>query len=199
MVATGQMSDVLIDVTDLCKTYRTGKVEFQALCGVSFTVPAGQFLALTGPSGSGKSTLMNLLGCLDTPTAGTYRLGGRDVSQLTENERASIRNRQIGFVFQTFNLLPLATALENVELPLLYGDWEDRRERAMHALEKVGLADWARHRPTELSGGQRQRVAIARALVTEPSVILADEPTGNLDSKSGAQIMELFAQLHSEA
>lgn len=192
------MAEHLIEVTDLCKTYRTGKVEFQALCGVSFTIDEGEYVSLTGPSGSGKSTLMNLLGCLDSPTEGTYALNGRDISRLTENQRADIRNSQLGFVFQTFNLLPLASAVENVEVPLLYGGWDNRRARAMQALEKVGLADWAAHRPAEMSGGQRQRVAIARALVTEPSVVLADEPTGNLDSKTGRQILEMFGEFHRE-
>ncbi len=192
------MAETLVDVENLCKIYRTGSVEFEALCGVSFEITEGEFVALTGPSGSGKSTLMNLIGCLDSATSGTYRLNGTDVSQLTENDRAAIRNTQLGFVFQTFNLLPLASAVENVELPLLYGRWEDRRERAMAALERVGLADWASHRPTEMSGGQRQRVAIARALVTGPSLIMADEPTGNLDSKTGQQILETFQELHAE-
>jgi len=192
------MTEHLIEADNLSKTYRTGSVEFEALRGVSFEVDEGEYVALTGPSGSGKSTLMNLLGCLDSASGGTYRLNGRDISRLTENERAAIRNHQVGFVFQTFNLLPLANAAQNVELPLLYGDWENRRERAMEALERVGLADWARHRPSEMSGGQRQRVAIARALVTGPSVILADEPTGNLDTKTGQQILEVFHQLHEE-
>jgi len=192
------MAETLVDVENLCKIYRTGSVEFEALCGVSFEITEGEFVALTGPSGSGKSTLMNLIGCLDSATSGTYRLNGTDVSQLTENDRAAIRNTQLGFVFQTFNLLPLASAVENVELPLLYSRWEDRRERAMAALERVGLADWASHRPTEMSGGQRQRVAIARALVTGPSLIMADEPTGNLDSKTGQQILETFQELHAE-
>jgi len=192
------MTEHLIEADNLSKTYRTGSVEFEALRGVSFEVDEGEYVALTGPSGSGKSTLMNLLGCLDSASGGTYRLNGRDISRLTENERAAIRNHQVGFVFQTFNLLPLANAAQTVELPLLYGDWENRRERAMEALERVGLADWARHRPSEMSGGQRQRVAIARALVTGPSVILADEPTGNLDTKTGQQILEVFHQLHEE-
>ena len=155
-------------------------------------------IVIVGSNGAGKSTLMNLIGCLDSATSGTYRLNGKDVSQLTENQQAEIRNTQLGFVFQTFNLLPLANAIENVELPLLYGHWDNRRERAMTALERVGLADWATHRPTEMSGGQCQRVAIARALVTEPSVIMADEPTGNLDSKTGQQILETFQELHAE-
>jgi len=192
------MAEILVEAQDLCKIYRTGSIEFEALCGVSFEIAQGEFVALTGPSGSGKSTLMNLIGCLDTATSGTYRLNGKDVSGLTENQQAEIRNTQLGFVFQTFNLLPLASAVENVELPLLYGRWENRRERAMTALERVGLADWATHRPPEMSGGQCQRVAIARALVTEPSVIMADEPTGNLDSKTGQQILEMFQRLHAE-
>ncbi len=192
------MAEILVEAEDLCKIYRTGSVEFEALCGVSFEISEGEFVALTGPSGSGKSTLMNLIGCLDTATSGTYRLNGKDVSGLTENQQAEIRNTQLGFVFQTFNLLPLASAVENVELPLLYGRWENRRERAMTALERVGLADWATHRPTEMSGGQCQRVAIARALVTEPTVIMADEPTGNLDSKTGQQILEMFQELHAD-
>jgi len=192
------MAEALVQVQDLCKIYRTGSIEFEALCDVTFEINEGEFVALTGPSGSGKSTLMNLIGCLDSLTSGTYRLNGKDVSELTENERAEIRNTQLGFVFQTFNLLPLASAVANVELPLLYGRWDNRRERAMAALERVGLTDWASHRPTEMSGGQRQRVAIARALVTEPSVIMADEPTGNLDSKTGQQILEMFQELHAD-
>lgn len=192
------MVEALVEVEDLCKVYRTGSIEFEALCDVSFEINEGEFVALTGPSGSGKSTLMNLIGCLDSLTSGAYRLNGRDVSGLTENERADIRNTQLGFVFQTFNLLPLASAVANVELPLLYGRWDNRRERAMTALERVGLADWAGHRPSELSGGQCQRVAIARALVTQPSLIMADEPTGNLDSKTGQQILEMFQELHAE-
>jgi len=186
----------LIRTEDLWKTYRFGQSELHAVRGVSFEVEEGEFLCLMGPSGSGKSTLMNLLGCLDVPTRGRYWLAGREVSRLSENERARVRNRQIGFVFQAFNLLPQASALENVELPLLYGPWSDRRKRALHALEQVGLADRARHRPREMSGGEQQRVAIARALVTEPSIVMADEPTGNLDSATGLQIMEIFRELN---
>lgn len=189
----------LIDVENLTRTYQTGEVEVQALRGVTFGIRRGEYVAIMGPSGSGKSTLMNLLGCLDTPTAGQYRLNGVAVEELDKNHLAWLRNRQIGFVFQQFHLLPRSTALDNVMLPLLYSGGmndEEREERAISALTAVGLADRMEHRPTELSGGQQQRVAIARALVTEPALLLADEPTGNLDSTSSGEILELFGRLN---
>jgi putative ABC transport system ATP-binding protein len=188
----------LIETRDLWKTYVMGDEEIHALKGVSITIERGEYVAIMGPSGSGKSTLMNLIGCLDTPSKGTYLLNDKEVSLMNDNELARIRNEEIGFVFQTFNLLPRATALHNVELPLVYAGMgkKERLEQAKSAIERVELTHRMTHKPNELSGGQRQRVAIARALVNNPSILLADEPTGNLDSKTGVEIMALFAKLH---
>jgi putative ABC transport system ATP-binding protein len=187
----------IIDMSGIRKVYDTGKVKVEALKGIDLAVEKGEFVAIVGPSGSGKSTLMNLIGCLDTPTAGTYRLGGEDVSKFSRDELADVRNRRVGFVFQGFNLLPQITAFENVEMPLLFGGVppKKRRERVAELLTRVGLGDRMDHKPTELSGGQMQRVAIARALAMQPDVILADEPTGNLDTSAGGDIMALFSEL----
>ncbi|WP_255806944.1 ABC transporter ATP-binding protein [Belliella alkalica] len=190
----------IIETSDIQKTYKMGAEEVRALKSVSISVNKGEYVAFMGPSGSGKSTLMNIIGCLDTPSAGTYILNEKDVSDMSENELAEIRNKEIGFVFQTFNLLPRASCLENVALPLIYAGYNksDREDKAFIALKNVGLADRVHHKPNELSGGQRQRVAIARALVNDPSIILADEPTGNLDTKTSYSIMELFHELHQK-
>ena len=192
--------EALIHAEDLWRTYQMGAEEIHALRGVSFTIDRGEYVAIMGPSGSGKSTLMNLIGCLDTPTKGTYVLHGKTVSAMDDDELAGIRNREIGFVFQTFNLLPRATALHNVELPLVYAGIprDERLTTARRALDMVDLGDRVNHKPNELSGGQRQRVAIARALVMQPSILLADEPTGNLDSTTGEDIMRLFGKLHDD-
>jgi len=188
----------VIDTHDISKMYRMGTEEIHALRSVTITIQRGEYVAFMGPSGSGKSTLMNIVGCLDTPTGGRYILNGKDVSRMSDNQLADVRNKEIGFVFQTFNLLPRATSLDNVALPLIYAGYNksDRQEKAMQALRSVGLETRAKHRPNELSGGQRQRVAIARALVNDPSIILADEPTGNLDTKTSHEIMDLFEALY---
>ena len=190
----------LIELKGITKVYKIGQQELAALNGVSLNIEKGEYVALMGPSGSGKSTLMNILGCLDTPTSGSYLLNGKFVSERTESELAAIRNKEIGFVFQSFNLLPRQTALENVQLPLVYAGFkkEERVARAEKVMQQVDLSNRQNHRPNELSGGQRQRVAVARALVNEPSIILADEPTGNLDSKTSFEIMELFEAIHQQ-
>jgi len=194
----------MIEIREVTKVYQMGEIEVHALRGASLNVAPGEWVAITGPSGSGKSTLMHIIGCLDTPTAGSYRLNDNEVSGLNDNQLAAVRNGQIGFVFQTFNLLPRATALQQVMLPMQYHrdgarlPRAERMRRAREALELVGLGDRLRHRPTELSGGQQQRVAIARALAQQPSILLADEPTGNLDSKSGSEVMEILRNLHRE-
>ncbi|WP_161888814.1 ABC transporter ATP-binding protein [Pontibacter russatus] len=192
--------NTLIETHDISKIYRMGAETIHALKSVSIKIERGEYVAFMGPSGSGKSTFMNIIGCLDTPTGGTYILNGQDVSNMTDNELAEVRNKEIGFVFQTFNLLPRQSSLENVALPLIYAGYgkSAREEKAQRALESVGLGTRGKHKPNELSGGQRQRVAIARALINDPSIILADEPTGNLDSKTSYEIMELFEDLHSK-
>ncbi len=197
-LVTRSAEPIIIDIENITKDYVMGEEIVHALRGVSLQIRSNEYLAIMGPSGSGKSTLMNMLGCLDTPSSGRYEFNGRDVSAMSDDELAAIRNREIGFVFQTFNLLPRADSLRNVELPLVYAgiDPETRRERAATVLREVGLGDRLHHKPNELSGGQRQRVAIARALVNDPSIILADEPTGNLDSKTGEEIMALFENLY---
>ena len=188
----------LIELTGVCKTYRSGSLRVTALGGITLAIDKGEYVAVMGPSGSGKSTLMHILGCLDVPSSGSYRLAGEDVSAMSENQLADVRNRRVGFVFQQFNLLASMSALRNVELPLSYGSVSrvERRERASTALDRVGLGDRLQHRPGELSGGEQQRVAIARALVTEPDLVLADEPTGNIDSAATSEILSLFDELH---
>jgi putative ABC transport system ATP-binding protein len=194
------MSEPIIRIRDLTRHYVMGTETVQALRGVSLDIGRNEYVAIMGPSGSGKSTMMNMIGCLDTPTGGEYWLNGQEVSQLTDDQLARVRNKEIGFVFQTFNLLPRATSLHNVELPLVYAgvSSKERRNRASAALQRVGLGNRMDHRPNELSGGQRQRVAIARALVNEPSILLADEPTGNLDSTTSEEIMQVFSELHRQ-
>lgn len=190
----------MIDIRNIKKVYQTGAVSFEALKGVFVKIEKGEFISIMGPSGSGKSTLMNIIGCLDTPSDGSYYLEDRDVAGLTFDQLSEVRNRKVGFIFQSFNLLPYATAFENVELPMLYNGKKasERKERVQEVLEMVGLYTWRKHRPTELSGGQQQRVAIARALAMDPPILLADEPTGNLDSASGEEIMKLFTSLWQE-
>ena len=188
----------MIELTDISKIYTMGQVEVNALSGINLTIESGSLVSIIGASGSGKSTLMNIIGCLDQPTSGSYLLDGDDVNRLNDNKLAEIRNKKIGFVFQDYSLLPRASALSNVEMPLIYGGSGNKRKQAMDALERVGLAARAKHKPTELSGGEQQRVAIARSLVNTPSVILADEPTGNLDSASTAEIIAIFRQLNQE-
>ena len=192
--------NTIIETHDISRVYHMGSETIHALKSVSIIIEKGEYVAFMGPSGSGKSTLMNIIGCLDTPSGGRYILNGQDVSNMTDNELAEVRNKEIGFVFQTFNLLPRQSSLENVALPLIYAGYSksQREERAQKALESVGLGNRGKHKPNELSGGQRQRVAIARALINNPSIILADEPTGNLDSKTSYEIMELFENLHSK-
>jgi len=194
------MAKTIIQTNDISRVYRMGSEVIHALRSITITIQKGEYVAFMGPSGSGKSTLMNIVGCLDTPSGGTYILNDKDVSNMTDNELAEVRNKEIGFVFQTFNLLPRSTALDNVALPLVYAGYKksDREEMAMATLKSVGLGDRAKHKPNELSGGQRQRVAIARALINSPSIILADEPTGNLDSKTSYEIMELFEALYAK-
>ncbi|GGW60143.1 putative ABC transport system ATP-binding protein [Winogradskyella epiphytica] len=193
------MSDNVIEVRNIIRDFKLGQEVVHVLKGIDLDIKRGEYVAIMGPSGSGKSTLMNLLGCLDTPTAGSYNLNGHDVSQMTDDQLAEIRNKEIGFVFQTFNLLPRTTALDNVALPMVYAgaSKKERVERATQVLTDVGLADRMDHKPNQLSGGQRQRVAVGRALVNKPSIILADEPTGNLDSKTGTEIMALFDEIHA--
>ena len=188
----------MIEIQDITKVYRMGDAEVRALDGVSVRVDQGDWVTIMGPSGSGKSTLMNIIGCLDQPTSGSYRLDDQEVASMDDRQLAAVRNQKIGFVFQTFNLLARTSVLANVELPLIYAGKKERRERAVATLERVGLGDRIHHRPNELSGGQQQRVAIARALINDPSIILADEPTGNLDSRSGAEIMALLHELHAQ-
>lgn len=190
----------IIHLNKICKSYFMGKIELQVLKGINLDIYKNEYVALMGPSGSGKSTLMNIIGCLDTPTSGTYILNGKDISQTEDNQLAEVRNKEIGFVFQQFNLLPRLTALENVALPLVYAGMNKkmRLEKALHVMELVNLTDRSHHKPNELSGGQCQRVAIARALVNDPSIILADEPTGNLDTKTSYEIMEIFNQIHEQ-
>ena len=192
------MKNTVIELKNITKTYITGAVEFKALDNIDLTVKEGDFLAIMGPSGSGKSTCMNIIGCLDRPTSGSYTLENKEVANLNDNELAYIRNKRIGFVFQTFNLLARTDAVKNIELPLIYSGAKNRKERAIECLNMVGLADKGKNRPNELSGGQKQRVAIARAIVNNPSIILADEPTGNLDSKSGDEIMKIFVDLNKQ-
>ena len=189
---------VVIQLNEVSKTYQMGAVRVDAVKDVSLSIRQGEFLAITGASGSGKSTLVNMIGCLDTPTGGTYVLDGEDVGKLSASRLADIRSRKVGFVFQTYSLLPRMTALANVELPMMYGRWRNRKARALHALDIVGLSDRTHHKPTELSGGQQQRVGIARALVKDPTILIADEPTGNLDSKSTNEILEVIIRLNSE-